>query len=66
MVFVDDSATLSFSRDNHWKFNFTTWLEIPDLGSHKYDVPYVTTYTFSSLLNIMKKWGCQPESYLER
>lgn len=66
MVFVNNSAILSYAHDNHWKFNFTSWKEITDIGLNKYEVPFVTTFNFTALLNNMKKWGCQPEIYIER
>lgn len=66
MVFVEESATLCYVRDNHWKFDYNEWQIIEERGNRKYDVAFVTTDDLNKLLSSFRKWGCLAETNVEK
>lgn len=62
MVFLDNSTNYAYVRRNSWKFNYTTWQDIKDLGTTPYNVPKVTVYAYSDLMGMIQKFGCQPQN----
>lgn len=60
MVFVENSTDYAYTRGNAWKFNYTTWEDIKDLGTARYNVPKVNVYDYDDLMSRMQKWGCLP------